>query len=108
MIILLLTDGQHVEDGSYHGHEEDCAQVVEEQPVGHEVARVQDDRGQHEEEEGVRGEGGGHLVRRDDQQEPDYYADHDQQAGLGEDRGKLGGHVEACNAKRKSSEILLI
>ena len=52
--IRLLTDGKHVEDGADDGHEEDGAEVVEEEPVRHEVARVQDDRRQHVQEERVR------------------------------------------------------
>ena len=55
-------DSEHVEDGADDGHGEDGAQVVEEEPVGHEVARVQDDRRQHEEEEDIGGEGGGRVL----------------------------------------------
>ena len=52
--IITFTDGHHVEDGPDNGHEEDGAEVVEEEPVRHEVARVQDDRRQHVQEERVR------------------------------------------------------
>ena len=46
-------DGDHVEDGSDDGHEEDGADVVEEEAVGHEVAGLEDDGRQQDEEEGV-------------------------------------------------------
>ena len=56
-----LTDGHHVEDGADDRHEEDGAEVVEEEPVGHEVAGVQDDGRQHEQEERVRRQRRRHL-----------------------------------------------
>jgi len=58
--VTALTDGSYVEDGSDHRHQQDGAQVVEEQSVGHKVARVQDNRWKHVEEEGIgsqRGDG---------------------------------------------------
>ena len=60
--IRLLTDGEHVEDGADDGHEEDRAKLVEEEPVGHEVAGLPNDRGQEEEKEDVGGEGDHVLV----------------------------------------------
>ena len=54
MAVKAHTDGHHVEDGAYDGHEEDSAEVVEEEPVRHEVACVQDDGRQHVQEERVR------------------------------------------------------
>lgn len=53
-----LTNGGNIEDGSDHRHEQDGAQVVEEQSIGHKVTGVQDNRRQHIEEECVRGQGG--------------------------------------------------
>lgn len=66
-------DGQRVEDGADHGEQQDRAQVVEEEPVGHEVAGVQDDGRQHVQEEDVgRQRADVHLARveedRSDQQ----------------------------------------
>ena len=68
--------------------------MVEEEPVGHEVAGVKDDRGEHEEEEDIRSESGGRVLRCEEEQEADDDSDHDEEAGLGKDVVELGGHVE--------------
>lgn len=47
-------DGGDIEYRTDHGHQQDGANVVEEHAVRHEVARVEDDRRQHVEEERVR------------------------------------------------------
>lgn len=49
----MLTNRGHIEDGAHHGHQQDCAQVVEEHAIGHKVTRIQDNRRQHIEEECV-------------------------------------------------------
>ena len=46
-------DADGVEEGVDDGEEKDGADVVEEGPVGHEVAGLEDDRWQEEQEEGV-------------------------------------------------------
>ena len=89
-----LTDGEHVEDGADDGHEKDCAKLVKEEPVGHKVACIEDDRREHEEEENIGGEGRGRVLRGEEEQEADDDPDDDEEARLREDVVELGGHVE--------------
>ena len=61
-----------VVDGRDEGKQQDRAQVVEERPIGHEVARVEDDRREKVEEEGLRVEGVAlHLADVEDHAEDD-------------------------------------
>lgn len=53
-MINSLTNGERVEDGAYHGEQQDSAQMVEEQPVRHEVPGIQNNRWKHVQEESVR------------------------------------------------------
>lgn len=69
--------------------------MVEEQPIGHEVAGVQDDGRQHVQEERI-----GRQRRYVDaacleQQQTNDHADGDQQAGLRKDLVELRRHMEA-------------
>jgi len=73
--------------------------MVEEQPIGHEVAGVQDDGRQHVQEESVRSERRHVDAGRLEQEEADDYADGDQQTGLWEDLVELRRHVETCVKK---------
>jgi len=68
--------------------------MIEEESVGHEISGIQDDRGQHVEEEGVRGQGGDVQLVGQEQEHADGHAHHDQQARLGEHPAQGGGHVE--------------
>ena len=80
-----LTDGEHVEDGADHGHQEDGAQLVEEKPVGHEVAGLPDNGWQEEEEEDVGGEGDHAFpVVGQEEDQADEEAGHDEDARLRE------------------------
>jgi len=81
-VTALLTDGGYVEDGSDHRHQQNGAQVVEEQSIGHKVACVQDDRGQHVEEEGVRGQWGDGHIGAKIEHHPNDHAHDNQQARL--------------------------
>ena len=77
--------------------------MVEKEPVGHEVARVQDDGRQHVEEEGGRRQRRyAHAVALE-QQQADDDADHNQQTRLGEDGRQLRRHVESCTFKHKQT-----
>lgn len=69
--------------------------MVEEQPIGHEVAGVQDDGRQHVQEERVGCQRRYMDAARLEQQQTDDHADGDQQAGLREDLVELRRHVEA-------------
>ena len=69
--VLLLANGDHVENSPNHGHEEDSTELVKKQPVGHEVTGFTDDRGKEEEEENIRGEGGRHLIAQEEKTESD-------------------------------------
>lgn len=77
--------------------------MVEEQPIGHEVAGVQDDGRQHVQKKGIGGQRWHVDAARLEQQEADNHADGDQQAGLREDLVELRRHVEAwtLNVKRR-------
>ena len=98
----LATDGDGVPDGADDGEEEDGAQVVEEEPVGHEVAGVQDDGRQHVEEERLgRQRRDAHRVGVVEQQADDD-AHHDQQARLGEDRRQFRRHVESWSSIKRN------
>ena len=94
--IRLLTDGEHVEDGADDGHEEDRAKLVEEEPVGHEVARLADDGRQQEEEEDVGGEGDGDLVRRrhEEEEQSDAETEDNEDTRLGQELVDPCGFVE--------------
>ena len=67
--VLLLANSDHVKDGPHHGHQEDGAELVKKQPVGHEVTSLTNDGGEEEEEEDVRSEGGGHLITQEEKTE---------------------------------------
>lgn len=69
--------------------------MVEEQPIGHEVAGVQDDRRQHVQEERVGRQRRYVDAARLEQQQADDHANGDQQTGLWEDLVELRRHVEA-------------
>lgn len=88
------TDEEGVQEGSQDRQEEDGADVVKEGTVGHEVAGVQDDGGQQEEEEGVGVQDGvGQVSGGQDGAQDD--AQEDQEAGFGKHRGQLVVHVES-------------
>lgn len=76
------------------GEQEYRPEVVEEQPIGHEVAGVQDDGRQHVQEERVRRQRRYVDATRLEQQDADDHTDDDQQAGLREDLAELRRHVE--------------
>lgn len=76
------------------GEQEYRPEMVEEQPIGHEVAGVQDDRRQHVQEERVGRQRRYVDAARLEQQQPDDHADGDQQAGLREDLVEFRRHVE--------------
>jgi len=48
----ILTDGYYVPDCAYNGEKEDGAQMIKEEPIGHEITGIQDDGWEHVEEEG--------------------------------------------------------
>lgn len=74
--------------------------MVEEQPIGHEVASIQDDGGQHEQEEDVRSQRGGRLVfGRPEEQEANQNTDYNQEARFGENVVELRCHVESWKVK---------
>lgn len=77
--------------------------MVEEQPIGHEVAGVQDDGRQHVQKERVGGQRWHVDAARLEQQETDDHADGDQQAGFREDLAEIRRHVEAwtSNVERR-------
>ena len=91
------SDGEHVEDGAHHGHEQYGAELVKEQSVGHEVPGLSNDGRQQEQEEDVRGQGGGSLVLRGHEEEeyPDDNAADDEDTGLGQELVDIGGFVES-------------
>ena len=72
------TDGAGVPDGSNDGKEENGAQVIKKQPVGHEISSVQDDGRQHVQEEDVGGQGGRRVIGGQEEQEADQDTDDDQ------------------------------
>ena len=65
----MLTNRHCVEDGAGNCHEEDGAEMVKEESVGHEVSGIKDDRGKHEKEEDVRCQRGGRFLTGQEQQE---------------------------------------
>jgi len=73
-------------------------EMVEEQPIGHEIAGVQDDGRQHVQEERVGRQRRDVDAARLEQQQADDHADGDQQAGLREDLAELRRHVKAWGA----------
>lgn len=95
-VVASLPTYRHcIKYSSKDGEQEYRPEVVEEQPIGHKVAGVQDDRRQHVEEERVRRERRHVDAARLEQQHADDHADDDQQAGLREDLVELRRHVEA-------------
>ena len=89
-----LTDGEGVPNGPHDGKHEDGTQVVEEESVGHEVASIEDDWGQHVDEEDVGREGrdGGRVGV--EEEEANHHPQHDEHARLGEHLRQAGSHVE--------------
>lgn len=92
---LLLTYRHRIKYSPKDGKQEYRPEVVEEQPIRHEVAGVQDDGRQHVQEERVRRQRRHVNACRLEQQEADNHADGDQQTGLREDLAELRRHVEA-------------
>ena len=76
--------------------------MIKEQSVRHEVAGIQDDRRQHEEEEDVRGQCGGRVLRGEEQEEPDDNSHNNEETGLREYVVQLGSHVETWNIRTVS------
>lgn len=72
----------------------DRADVLEERPGGHEVARVQDDGGQHVEEEDAAGEHSGGLLVDRVHDAPHDQPDADEETSLWHPDGDLVVHVE--------------
>lgn len=72
----------------------DRANVLKERPGGHEVARVQDDGGQHVKEEDAAGEHGGRLLVDRVHDAAHNQPDGDQEARLGHPDGDLLVDVE--------------
>ena len=106
--IRLLTDGEHVEDGADDGHEEDRAKLVEEEPVGHEVAGLPNDWRQEEEEEDVRGERDHVLVVvRQEEHDADEQTNQDQDARLGEVVLDAGSLLKTCRTSNSGLEIFV-
>jgi len=95
VVIALPTYRHCIKYSPKDGEQQYRSEMVEEQPIGHEVASVQDDGRQHVQEERVGGQGRHVDAARLEQQEADDYADGDQQAGLREDLAELRRHVEA-------------
>lgn len=95
VVIALPTYRHRIKYSSKDGEQQYRSEMVEEQPIGHEVAGVQDDGRQHVQEERVGGQRRHVDAARLEQQEADDYADGDQQAGLREDLAELRRHVEA-------------
>lgn len=90
-----LTDCGHIEDGADDGHQQDGAQVVEEHAIRHKVARIQNYRRQHIEEEGVRCEWGDGNVRAKVEHNAYDHAHDNQQTGFRKYQMQLGCHVKA-------------
>ena len=106
--IRLLTDGEHVEDGADDGHEEDRAKLVEEEPVGHEVAGLPNDWRQEEEEEDVRGERDHVLVVvRQEEHNADEQTNQDQDARLGEVVLDAGSLLKTCRTNNSGLKIFV-
>lgn len=83
---------------AHHGEDQNGAQVLRELPQRQEVAGVQDDGWQQEEEEDVGLQERGRLAHALDQaphQQPHY----DQQAALRDDARDSGDHVETCRGR---------
>jgi len=80
--------------------------MVEEQSVWHEVTSIQNDWGQHEEEEDIWGEGGGRVLRGEEEEEPDDDTDNNEETTLREDMVKLRRHVESnfCQGGNKNPQ----
>lgn len=72
----------------------DRADVLEERPGGHEVPRVQDDGGQHVEEEDIGGEHSRGLLVNRVHDGPHDQTNADQKAGLWHPDGDLVVHME--------------
>ena len=84
-----------VVDGRDEGKQQDRAQVVEERPIGHEVARVEDDGREEVEEEGLCVEGVPlHLADVEDHAQD--HAQDDEEAALGEDGRQAVVQVKSC------------
>lgn len=95
--IIDLTYGQRVEDCPHHRKEQNCPEMIEKQPVGHEVPRVQNNGREHVEKERVGGEGVNVEVGGEEEKEANDHAHHYEEAGLGEYLVEPRCHVEAWN-----------
>lgn len=95
VVAALPTYRHRIKYSPKDGEQEYRPEMVEEQPIGHEVAGVQDDGRQHVQEERVGRQRGDVDAARLEQQQADDHADGDQQAGLREDLVELWRHVEA-------------
>lgn len=95
VVVALPTYRHRIKYSSNDGEQQYRSEMVEEQPIGHEVAGVQDDGRQHVQEKRVGGQRRHVDAARLEQQEADDHTDGDQQAGLREDLAELRRHVEA-------------
>lgn len=93
-VAVLPTYRHRIKYSPNDGEQEYRPEMIEEQPIGHEVAGVQDDGRQHVQEERVGRQRRNVDAARLEQQQTDDYADGDQQAGLREDLVELRRHVE--------------
>ena len=92
-------DGDGVVDRSDDREEQDRTEVVEERPVGHEVAGVEDDWRKEVEEEGV-GLKGVPIDVGEVEDEAQEDSEDDEEAALGEDGRQLVVEVEPCIKQR--------
>lgn len=81
--------------------------MVEEEAVGHKVAGVEDDGGQHVEKECVWGERGDVYTGGDIEKQADHHPHRDQQAGLWEHLAQPRRHVEPCNNETADYKICI-
>lgn len=95
------TDGHGVEDGADDSEHQDGDQVVKKWPVGHEVACVQHNRGQHVQEEHVGGERSHICETRVEQEQANDDANDDEQATLWTNERDLWSNMETLKRQRK-------
>jgi hypothetical protein len=101
--VMVLTNGERVEDGSNNSEQKDGTQVIEEQAVRHEVTGIQYDRRQHVQEKCIGGEGRNIHVPCLSEKHTNDHPHSNQQARFGEDSGEFRRHVETWNKQKQLS-----
>lgn len=98
-----LTYCCNIENRAHHRHQQNGAQIVEEHAIGHKVASIQNNGWQHVQEECIRRQWRDINACAEQQNNTDYYTNHNQQTRLGENAIQLRRLMEPdlCNARRQ-------